>query len=95
MSLLLAPMEGLLDHALRDVITRIGGVDRCVSEFVRVTDRLLPERVFLRVVPELAAGGRTPAGVPVRVQLLDAKGKGSELRARCTNGVIDGQVQAK
>lgn len=70
MSLLLAPMEGLLDHALRDVITRIGGVDRCVSEFVRVTDRLLPERVFLRVVPELAAGGRTPAGVPVRVQLL-------------------------
>ena len=70
MTLLLAPMEGLLDHALRDVLTRTGGVDRCVSEFIRVTDRLLPERVFLRVVPELGRGGRTSAGVPVRPQLL-------------------------
>jgi len=70
MSLLLAPMEGLLDHTLRDVLTRAGGIDRCVSEFIRVTDTLLPERVFLRVIPELAHGGLTPAGVPVRGQLL-------------------------
>lgn len=69
-NILLAPMEGLLDHALRDVLTRVGGIDRCVSEFIRITDQLLPERVFLRVVPELAQGGRTPAGVPVRPQLL-------------------------
>lgn len=68
--LLLAPMEGLLDAPLRDVLTRVGGIDRCVSEFIRVTDRLLPDRVFLRVVPELGAGGCTPAGVPVRPQLL-------------------------
>ena len=33
MKLLLAPMEGLIDHSLRDVLTRAGGVDRCVSEF--------------------------------------------------------------
>ncbi|WP_290874642.1 tRNA-dihydrouridine synthase [Aquabacterium sp.] len=70
MTILLAPMEGLLDFALRDVLTRVGGVDRCVSEFIHVTDALLPERVFLRVVPELANAGRTPAGVPVRPQLL-------------------------
>ncbi len=63
-------MEGLLDFVLRDILTSIGGVDRCVSEFVRVTDTLLPERAFLRIVPELANGGCTPAGVPVRVQLL-------------------------
>lgn len=63
-------MEGLLDCVLRDVLTRIGGVDRCVSEFIRVTNTLLPERAFLRVVPELRNGGRTPAGVPVRPQLL-------------------------
>jgi tRNA-dihydrouridine synthase C len=63
-------MEGLLDHALRDVLTRAGGIDRCVSEFIRVTNTLLPERVFFRVVPELAHGGLTPAGVPVRPQLL-------------------------
>ena len=70
MILLLAPMEGLLDHLLRDTLTRAGGVDRCVSEFIRVTGTLLPERAFLRVVPELANGGRTAAGVPVRAQLL-------------------------
>jgi tRNA-dihydrouridine synthase C len=63
-------MEGLLDAPLRDVLTRAGGVDRCVSEFIRVTGRLLPERVFLRVVPELLNRGRTPAGVPVSAQLL-------------------------
>ena len=68
--LLLAPMEGLLDAPLRDVLTRIGGIDRCVSEFIRVTDQLLPPRVFLRIVPELMHGGCTPAGVPVRPQLL-------------------------
>ena len=69
-TLLLAPMEGLLDFTLRDVLTRAGGVDRCVSEFIRVTGTLLPERVFTRVVPELMHGGRTPAGVPVRAQLM-------------------------
>lgn len=63
-------MEGLLDWVLRDVLTRAGGVDRCVSEFIRITDQLLPARVFTRIVPELAHGSRTLAGVPVRPQLL-------------------------
>lgn len=63
-------MEGLLDATLRDVLTRVGGMDRCVSEFIRITDTLLPERAFIRVVPELRNGGRTQAGVPVRPQLL-------------------------
>ena len=68
--ILLAPMEGLLDFVLRDVLTRVGGIDRCVSEFIRITDQLLPERVFTRIVPELHHGGRTFSGVPVRAQLL-------------------------
>ena len=63
-------MEGLLDFVLRDILTRVGGVDRCVSEFIRVTHALLPERAFLRIVPELDNGGKTPAGVPVWAQLL-------------------------
>jgi tRNA-dihydrouridine synthase C len=46
-------MEGLLDFVLRDILTRVGGIDRCVSEFIRITDQLLPERVFTRIVPEL------------------------------------------
>lgn len=70
MAILLAPMEGLLDYALRDTLTRVGGIDLCVSEFIRVTGTLLPERVFYRVVPELEQGGRTAAGVPVRAQLM-------------------------
>ena len=68
--ILLAPMEGLLDATLRDLLTRVGGVDRCVGEFVRVTDSVLPERVFLRTLPELRHGSCTQAGVPVRAQLL-------------------------
>lgn len=68
--LLLAPMEGLLDFVLRDILTRVGGIDRCVSEFIRVSNTVLPDRVFLRYIPELAHGGRTLAGVPVRAQLL-------------------------
>lgn len=68
--LLLAPMEGLLDYILRDILTRVGGVQRCVSEFIRITDTLLPERVFERLVPELLQGGNSAAGVPVRPQLL-------------------------
>ena len=70
MTILLAPMEGLLDFVLRDILPRAGGIDRCVSEFIRITDQLLPERVFTRIVPELHNGGRTFAGVPVRAQLL-------------------------
>lgn len=67
---LLAPMEGLLDHTLRDMLTRVGGVDLCVSEFIRVTNNVLPRRAFIRVAPELLNRSRTVAGVPVRVQLL-------------------------
>ncbi|MCY7315863.1 MAG: tRNA-dihydrouridine synthase [Rubrivivax sp.] len=63
-------MEGVLDHSLRDVLTRVGGIDRCVSEFIRITDQLLPRRVYVRLMPELLHGSRTPAGTPVRAQLL-------------------------
>ena len=68
--ILLAPMEGLLDHHLRDILTRVGGVDRCVSEFIRVTGTLIPEHALRRCIPELDTGSRTRAGVPVRAQLL-------------------------
>lgn len=66
----LAPMEGVVDHLMRDMLTRLGSFDLCVTEFVRVVDQLLPARVFHRLCPELLDGGKTPAGVPVRVQLL-------------------------
>ncbi len=66
----LAPMEGVVDHEIRDVLTRIGGYDRCVTEFIRVTKPTLKKSLFLRSAPELKYGGRTPAGTPVYLQLL-------------------------
>ena len=63
-------MQGVIDAPMRARLTSLGGYDRCVTEFVRVCDRRLPERVFLRLCPELERGGRTPAGTPVFVQLL-------------------------
>ncbi len=70
MRLMLAPMEGVIDHVMRELLTSLGGIDRCVTEFVRVTDRLLPPRVFRRLCPELDTGGATASGVPVYLQLL-------------------------
>ncbi len=70
MRLMLAPMEGVIDHTMRELLTSLGGIDRCVTEFVRVSARLLPPRVFRRLCPELDRGGTTGSGVPVYVQLL-------------------------
>lgn len=70
LKILLAPMEGLLDFVLRDVLTRVGGIDMCVTEFIRVSGSLLPNKTFLRIAPELLNGSKTVAGVPVSVQLL-------------------------
>jgi tRNA-dihydrouridine synthase C len=69
----LAPMEGVVDAVVRDLFTRIGGIDLCVTEFIRVTDRLLPDTEFRKYAPELFSAihpARTAAGVPVLPQLL-------------------------
>jgi tRNA-dihydrouridine synthase C len=70
MKIVLAPMEGVVDHLMREMLTQIGGYDLCITEFVRVVDQKLPARVFTRLCPELLQGGKTRAGIPVRVQLL-------------------------
>ena len=70
MKIVLAPMEGVLDPLMRDLLTAIGGYDWCVTEFIRVVDQALPERVFIRLCPELLNAGKTRHGVPVKVQLL-------------------------
>ena len=70
MHITLAPMEGVVDHLMRDMLTQVGGFDLCVTEFVRVVDQLMPKRVFHRICPELNNQGFTPNGVPVKVQLL-------------------------
>ena len=68
--LILAPMEGVADALMRDLLTSINCFDLCITEFVRVVDQKLPAHVFKRISPELNNQGYTPAGTPVRVQLL-------------------------
>ncbi|MFC3032341.1 tRNA dihydrouridine synthase [Pseudoalteromonas fenneropenaei] len=70
MKLTLAPMEGVVDFQMRKLLTKLGGYDLCVTEFVRVVDITLSRRKFFRTCPELANGGFTDSGTPVRVQLL-------------------------
>lgn len=67
---MLAPMEGVVDHLMRDMLTRVGGFDLCVTEFVRVVDQRLSKKALYRLCPELLTDSKTPAGIPVRVQLL-------------------------
>ena len=68
--LILAPMEGVLDPLMRELLSQINPYDLCVTEFVRVIDMLLPKRTFYKLAPELRQGGKTHSGTPVRVQLL-------------------------
>lgn len=59
-----------MDGVFRELLTAVGGIDHCVTEFIRVTNQVFPEKVFYRLCPELHNGGRTQAGTPVHVQLL-------------------------
>jgi tRNA-dihydrouridine synthase C len=78
----LAPMEGVVDHVTREMITDIGGIDLCVTEFIRVLDQSIPDHVFFRDAIELTFNGEgtaisprrshTKSGVPLLVQLLGA-----------------------
>lgn len=70
MKILLAPMEGVIDHHMREALTSVGGYDGCVTEFLRITDQHLPAKVFKRLSPELLSRGETRSGVPVILQLL-------------------------
>lgn len=63
-------MEGVMDHHMRQLLTSIGGIDLCVTEFVRVVDLRLPAKVYRRLSPELHNDSKTLSGTPVRIQLL-------------------------
>ncbi|PCN60729.1 tRNA-dihydrouridine synthase C [Acinetobacter sp. YT-02] len=63
-------MEGLTDPIMRDVLTSVGSFDWCVTEFIRVTDSILPDHIYHTYCPELLTNGKTAAGTPVHVQFL-------------------------
>lgn len=85
---LLAPMEGLTDPLMRQILTQIATdlgrpYDWSVSEFIRVTQTVLPAHVFYKYVPELHYNAKTAAGTPIHVQLL-----GSEAQLMAENAAF-------
>ncbi|WP_445494214.1 tRNA dihydrouridine(16) synthase DusC [Photorhabdus sp. SF281] len=70
MRVLLAPMEGVLDSLVRELLSEVNEYDLCITEFLRVVDSLLPVKSFYKLCPELHNQSRTPSGTLVRVQLL-------------------------
>ena len=60
MRIVLAPLEGVMDHTVRELLTDLGGYDLCVTEFLRVSNsQLLPPRTFYQLAPELENNGFT------------------------------------
>lgn len=83
-AVVLAPMEGVTDAPLRSFLTRTGQYDYCVSEFIRVSENVLQEKNFHRLIPEL----KSPIDVPVLVQLLG--GDPERLAQSAQNAVLAG-----
>lgn len=86
MRVLLAPMEGVLDSLVRELLTEVNDYDLCITEFVRVVDSLLPAKTFHRICPELNHNSRTSSGTLVRIQLL---GQHPQWLAENANRAID------
>jgi tRNA-dihydrouridine synthase C len=78
MKIILAPMDGITDFHVRQLLTAVGGFDLCITEFLRVTDSLFPASVFYQNCPEIdpqrlyhhTLCSHTAAGTPVHIQLL-------------------------
>jgi tRNA-dihydrouridine synthase C len=75
---LLAPMEGLTDPLMRQILTQIAAdlgrpYNWSVSEFIRITQHVLPAHVFYKYVPELHHDAKTASGTPIHVQILGSE----------------------
>lgn len=81
-ALFLAPMEGVTDAPMRALMSERGGFTHCVTEFLRVSQTVLPKKVFERDVAELRTHSQTPAGIPVIVQLLGGNAERLALSAQ-------------
>lgn len=91
---LLAPMEGLTDPLMRQILTQIADdlgrpYDWSVSEFIRITQHVLPAHVFYKYVPELHNGAKTASGTPIHVQIL-----GSDAQLMAENAAYAAELGA-
>lgn len=78
--IMIAPMEGVVDPWIREILSSFGNIDYCVTEFIRVTSQIIPDHIFFDYAPELKNNCRTSSGVPVFIQLL-----GSDLNYMAEN----------
>ncbi|WOD08347.1 tRNA-dihydrouridine synthase family protein [Marinomonas sp. GJ51-6] len=85
-TLAVAPMEGVMDHTMRGLLSSIGGMDYLVSEFVRVTQYPIPTSTFQHLVPENKNKAQTEHQHPVHTQLL---GNNAELMAESAANAIE------
>lgn len=91
---LLAPMEGLTDPLMRQILTQIASdlgrpYDWSVSEFIRITQHVLPAHVFYKYVPELHHDAKTSSGTPIHVQIL-----GSDAQLMAENAAYAAELGA-
>ena len=87
-------MEGLTDPLMRQILTQIASdlgrpYDWSVSEFIRVTQHVLPAHVFYKYVPELRHDAKTACGTLIHVQLL-----GSEAQLMADNAAYAAELGA-
>lgn len=68
--IILAPMEGVADQLMRQLLTSLNHYDFCITEFVRVVDSLVPVHVYKKICPEINTKCLTNSGTPLRLQLL-------------------------
>ena len=69
-ALVLAPMDGVTDALMRELLSKRMPFSYCVTEFIRISGIVPSAKTFLNDVPELRSGAVTSSGTPVQVQLL-------------------------
>lgn len=67
MRVLLAPMEGVLDSLVRELLSEVNDYDLCITEFFTGGRSTFAGKSFYRLCPELHHQSRTPSGTLVRI----------------------------
>lgn len=89
-AVVLAPMEGVTDRPMRELMSELGGFSHMVTEFLRVSQMALPAKVIRRHMAETAQRSRTRTGTPVALQLLG--GHPGRLAETASNAVEAGAL---
>jgi tRNA-dihydrouridine synthase C len=103
MRVLLAPMEGVLDSLVRELLTEVNDYDLCITEFLRVVDQLLPVKSFYRLSgtasqqPDAVrhprartAAGQSAVAGGKRARAVELGSWGVDLNCGCPSKLVNG-----